>query len=104
MTSKTRSDCTGKMCFTVARWRVNEYKFCLSRWVVHGCEAEGNNFELLGAETLCHVSPFLVLVCDIENAMQRVVNDRGVWESVVTCVLPLILKRGMNFLKKLRCL
>ena len=71
MTSKTRSDCTGKMCFTVARWRVNEYKFCLSRWVVHGCEAEGNNFELLGAETLCHVSPFLVLVCDIKNAMQR---------------------------------
>ena len=94
----------GKMRLTVARRRVNEYKFCLSRWVVHGCEAEGNNFELLGAETLCHVSPFLVLVCDIENAMQRVVNDRGgVWESVVTCVLPLILKRGMNFLKKLRC-
>ena len=47
----------------------------------HGCEAEGNNFELLGAETLCHVSPFLVLVCDIENAMQRVVNDPSVWES-----------------------
>ena len=103
MTSKTRSDCMGKMRFTVARRRVNEYKFCLSRWVVHGFEAEGNRSKLLSAESFCHVSPFLVLVCDIENSMQRVVNDRGVWESVVTCVLPLILKRGMNFLKKLRC-
>ena len=81
MASKTRSDCTGKICFTVARRRVNEYKFCLSRWVVHGFEAEGYNSKLLSADSFCHVSPFLVLVCDIENAMQRVVNDPSVWES-----------------------
>lgn len=69
MASKTRSDRTGKICFTVARRRIDEYKFCLSGWTVHGFEAAGNNVKLLNAEFLCHVSPFLFLVCDIENAI-----------------------------------
>ena len=86
MASKTRSDRTGKICFTVARRRIDEYKFCLSGWTVHGFEAAGNNVKLLNAEFLCHVSPFLFLVCDIDNAMQRVVNDPGVWESEFPCV------------------
>ena len=81
MASKTRSDRTGKICFTVARRRIDEYKFCLSGWTVHGFEAAGNNVKLLNAEFLCHVSLFLSVVCDIENAMQRVVNDPSVWES-----------------------